>query len=83
MKVIEVAHQDPTTLDSRWLSVTFEPIQTFPHPVSLRAIKATSSLHRIGLIHQPRLAVMPLTKEEFECIICLTKEKITIVEGGK
>ncbi len=66
MKVIEEAHQDKTTADARWVSVTFEPIESFEKPIALEKIKSIKALANIGLIRQPRLAVMPLTREEDE-----------------
>jgi predicted RNA-binding protein with PUA-like domain len=69
MKVIEEAHQDKTTDDIRWVSVTFEPVESFEKPVSLQKIKDTKELENIGLIKQPRLAVMKLKKEEFDLIL--------------
>lgn len=71
MRVIRESHQDPTTSDPRWVSVTFEPVATFQNPVSLAQIKVDPFLQRIALIRQPRLAVMKLVKEEFEKIINL------------
>jgi len=71
MKVIKPAHQDPTTADPQWVSVLFEPVKTLNPPVPLSKIKKTNSLQQIALIRQPRLAVMPLTKEEFEEICIL------------
>lgn len=68
MKVIEEAHQDKTTEDPKWVSVTFEPIQSFSKPISLQIIKRTKNLENIELIKQPRLAVMELTVEEFALI---------------
>ncbi len=68
MKVIEEAHQDKTTEDPQWVSVTFEPIHTYKSPILLKKIKESDSLQNIGLIRQPRLAVMKLTKNEFETI---------------
>ena len=68
MKVVKGAHQDPTTDDLRWVSVTFEPIESFETPVSLQEIKAVKGLSRIGLVKQPRLAVMPLNKYEFSLL---------------
>jgi predicted RNA-binding protein with PUA-like domain len=65
MKVIEEAHQDKTTDDSRWLSVTFEPTMTFQNPIPLSRIKSVSELQRIGLVKQPRLAVMHLSIDEW------------------
>jgi hypothetical protein len=64
-----------------WVSITFEPIRTFPHPVSLQTIKETAALQQIGLIRQPRLAVMPLEKEDFEEIIEFSVEKIKITKS--
>jgi len=72
MIVIREAHQDPTTADTRWVSVTFEPVETFKRPISLSQIKTTKGLENIGLIKQQRLSVMPLKKEEFEQIINLS-----------
>jgi predicted RNA-binding protein with PUA-like domain len=69
MKVIEKAHQDKTTIDAKWVSVTFEPIESLVNPISLQRIKETNSLGNIGLVKQPRLAVMKLKKEEFDLIL--------------
>jgi len=71
MKVIEEAHQDKTTNDTRWLSVTFEPIESIVPLISLEKIKATKGLVNIGLIKQPRLAVMKLSKVEYEMLLSL------------
>ena len=73
MKVTEEAHQDKTTEDVRWVSVSFEPLISFKSPISLAQIKAIKGLENIGLIKQPRLAVMPLSFEEFGAIISLTQ----------
>ncbi|WP_163380154.1 EVE domain-containing protein [Cyclobacterium sp. SYSU L10401] len=73
MKVIEEAHQDPTTTDSKWISVTFEPVRSLENPVSLKKIKCEPKLSEIGLIKQQRLAVMRLNREEFEMILILAK----------
>lgn len=75
MKVIEGAHQDKTTADSNWVSVTFEPTESFANPVLLQTIKSTNGLENIGLVKQPRLSVMPLRQEEFEIIVQLGTQK--------
>ncbi|MBN2571249.1 MAG: EVE domain-containing protein [Ignavibacteriales bacterium] len=69
MKVIEEAHKDKTTANNRWVSVTYEPIESFNKPVSLNEIKNTNELADIGLIRQPRLSVMPIKKEYFDIIV--------------
>ncbi len=71
MKVIEEAHQDKTTVDTNWVSVTFEPIESIVPPISLEKIKANKELENIGLIKQPRLSVMKLKEEEFDLILSL------------
>lgn len=38
-----------------------------------RQVKETPELVNIGLVKQPRLAVMPLNKAEFEAIVNLVK----------
>jgi len=71
MKVVREAHQDPTTADPRWVSVTCEPLEGFSNPISLSKIKTITDLAGIALIKQPRLSVMPLTKEEFNKLISM------------
>lgn len=72
MKVTQEAHQDKTADDPRWVSVTFEPVESFKKPVSLQQIKAVEELKNIELIKQSRLAVMKLNKHQFEIIIALS-----------
>jgi len=71
MKVIKEAHQDPTTDDNRWVSVTFEPVESFTNSVFLKQIKLVPELNDISLVKQPRLAVMSLRREHYEKIISL------------
>jgi predicted RNA-binding protein with PUA-like domain len=71
MKVIEEARPDKTTDDPRWVSVTFEPVESFKNPVSLQQIKSVPELQHIGLIRQPRLAVMSLKREEYKQLILI------------
>ena len=68
MQVTREAHQDFTTSDSRWKSVTFEPIETLKRPIPLQTIKETDGLRHIALVRQPRLAVSELTKEEYQTL---------------
>lgn len=75
MQVEQEAHQDFTTKDERWKSVTFEPIETLANPVPLSLIKATSALSRIPLIRQPRLAVSEITEDEFNSILQLSNNQ--------
>lgn len=53
----------------QWLTCDFAPIRSLACPVSLAEIKAESRLTGMGLVRQPRLAVMPLTAQEFDIIV--------------
>lgn len=77
MEVVKEAHQDFTTKDPRWKSVTFAPVETLKHPIPLQYIKNTEQLMHIALVHQPRLAVSELTKEEYEAI-----KRISVTQNG-
>ena len=68
MKVSRRAYPDPTSADPQWLTCDFAPIRSLAHSVSLAEIKAESRLTEMGLVRQPRLAVMPLTAQEFDII---------------
>ena len=68
MQVTREAHQDFTTSDPRWKSVSFEPVETLKHPIPLQTIKEEERLRQIALVRQPRLAVSELTKEEYETL---------------
>lgn len=68
LEVVKEAHQDFTTKDSRWKSVTFEPIETLKTPIQLSTIKKTEKLQQIALVRQPRLAVSELSNEEYEAL---------------
>jgi len=63
--------QDPTTEDSRWVSVELKKHKAFKRPVSLEQIKREPLLENIGLIRQSRLSVMPLTQVEFDTILAM------------
>ena len=68
MQVSRRAYSDPTSADPQWLTCDFAPIRSLARPVSLAEIKADSRLTEMGLVRQPRLAVMPLTAKEFDII---------------
>ncbi len=76
MQVMQEAHQDPTTTDSRWLSVTFEPTETFEKPVALKQVRQAKGLENIALLKQPRLSVMKLEQREYEILTHLGKSDL-------
>ena len=49
------------------------PEKPLKKTVSLQAIKANKALANIYLVRQPRFSVMPLTKDEFDEILSMSK----------
>lgn len=70
-KVTKEAFPDPT--DTAWHAVEITPEKPLKKPVTLEAIKRNKALANIYLVRQPRFSVMPLTKDEFEEILSMSK----------
>jgi len=64
MEVTRQAYPDPTSPDPQWLTCDFRPVLTLSRPVTLAEIKEESALENLLLVRQPRVAVMPVSKEE-------------------
>jgi len=64
MEVTREAYPDQTSSDPQWLTCDFQPVLTLSKPVTLSEIREEPTLAKLLLIRQPRLAVMPVTKEE-------------------
>jgi predicted RNA-binding protein with PUA-like domain len=72
-KVVKEAYPDATAKEGDWSCVDLENVKPLPSPVTLTAIKSDPGLAEIALIKQSRLSVMPLTKQEYDCILSLGK----------
>lgn len=72
-EVVKQAYQDPTTDDPRWVVVDLKPNQKLDKPVNLETMRNDPVLQQIGLIRQTQLSVMPLSPDEFNRIIMLSK----------
>lgn len=70
-KVTKEAFPDPT--DTAWHAVELMPDKPLKKPVTLADIKANKALAHIYLVRQPRFSVMPLTKDEFDEILSMSK----------
>ena len=64
-------YPDPT--DEKWFAVELKAGKKFKKPVTLEQIKGNLALANIALIKQSRLSVMPLTKDEYDEIISMSK----------
>lgn len=72
MKVISETYQDPSTSNSKWLSVDFEPIKSL-NGIPLKIIKKEFPNHKIT--KQPRLSVVELSEEEYNFLLELGVSK--------
>lgn len=72
-KVTKTAFPDPTADSDTWSAVELEAGKDVKKPVTLAAIKANPKLANIALIKLSRLSVVPLSKEEFDEIIAMSK----------
>lgn len=70
-KVTKEAFPDPT--DEAWTAVEIAPDKPLKNAVTLEKIKANKALANIYLVRQPRFSVMPLTKDEFDEILSMSK----------
>ena len=68
MTVTREAYPDPTSADPQWLTCDFAPVKTLVRPVTLDDIKADTRLAKMALVRKPRLAVMPVTTEQFQIV---------------
>jgi predicted RNA-binding protein with PUA-like domain len=70
-EVSKSAFPDPT--NTAWHAVEIKPLKPLKRPVTLANIKANKALANIYLVRQPRFSVMPLTKDEYEEILSMSK----------
>ena len=71
MKVSREAYSDPTSADTGWLTCDFTPMKTLSTPVSLLELREQEQLSGLQLLRQPRVAVTPVSRKEFEFIVDL------------
>ncbi len=69
--VSKTSFPDPT--DDKWIAVELKAGKKLKKPITLDEIKKNLALASIALIKQSRLSVMPLTKDEYEEIISMSR----------
>ena len=72
-KVTKTSFPDPTADDDAWVAVELEAGKPLKKPVTLAAIKANPKLAGMQLVKLSRLSVTPVTKEEFDEILAMSK----------
>ena len=72
-KVSREAFPDPTAEGEDWSAVEIEPVRALEHPVTLATMKTHRVLKGMLLIRQPRLSVVPVTSDELDALLELSK----------
>ncbi len=69
LKVVALAHPDPSDDTGKWECVDVIAVADMPKPVTLADVKATRSLVKMSLVTSMRLSVQPVTAAEWR-IVC-------------
>ena len=69
LKVIALAHPDPSDDTGKWECVDVVAVADIPKPVTREDAKATPKLAKMSLVTTTRLSVQPVTPEEWR-IVC-------------
>jgi predicted RNA-binding protein with PUA-like domain len=72
-KVSKAAFADPTADEGSWVAVELEAGKAVKNPVTLAAIKANKKLAEMKLVKLSRLSVSPVSKDEWDEIIEMSK----------
>ncbi|MBM3933776.1 MAG: EVE domain-containing protein [SAR202 cluster bacterium] len=69
-------HPDPKSTPDKplWYMVDIKGEAALKHPVTLTQIKATPALAKMSLFTRPRLSVHPVTKDEWDTIMEMSKK---------
>lgn len=70
-EVSKGAFPDPT--DEKWVATELKPVKPLKKAVTLIQMKANLALAELKLIRQSQLSVLPVTKDEFEEILSMSK----------
>jgi predicted RNA-binding protein with PUA-like domain len=70
-EVSREAFPDPT--DHKWIATELKPVKPLKKAVTLTQMKANLALADLKLIRQSQLSVLPVTKDEYEEILSMSK----------
>ena len=74
VEVVRTAYPDPTVEPGGkgdWVCVDMKAVAPFPHPVTLKQVKADPALAEMSLVTTSRLSVMPVSDEHWRHICAL------------
>ena len=73
-KVSREAYPDPTAKEGDWSAVDLSFYKRLKSPVTLQAIKKEKALANMALVRIGRLSVQPVTAEEWNLILQLSRK---------
>ncbi|HXC05511.1 MAG TPA: EVE domain-containing protein, partial [Bacteroidia bacterium] len=68
-KVVKESYQDPTTTETAWLAVDFQPYKKLKKSITLAQVKEDKTLKNMELIRLSRLSVGVVTKVQFDRVL--------------
>ena len=71
-RVAREAYPDPTTKED-FSAVDIEPVRALARPVSLDELRNHRILRNMMIFRRPRLSVVPVTADEFELVLALSR----------
>jgi predicted RNA-binding protein with PUA-like domain len=74
-KAAAAAYPDPADQTGKLYAVDVLPVRKLDHPVTLAAVKADKSFASFALTRVPRLSVMPVTDDEWDRIVAMSRIK--------
>jgi predicted RNA-binding protein with PUA-like domain len=72
-RVVREAYPDPTAKEGDWSAVDIAPEKALPKAVTLEAIKRNPKLKEMALLRLSRLSVQPVTSEQFDEVVRMSK----------
>ena len=73
-KAAAAAYPDPADQAGKLYAVDVLPVRKLDHPVTLAAVKADKSFASFALTRVPRLSVMPVTDDEWDRIVAMSRK---------
>ena len=72
-KAAAAAYPDPADKTGKLYAVDVLPVRKLDHPVTLAAVKADKSFASFALTRIPRLSVMPVTDDEWDRVVAMSR----------
>ena len=72
-KIVSDPFPDPKAKDKKLVVFELQPSERLKNPVTLASVKARKEFKNFSLVRIPRLSVMPVSADEWEMIVAMSK----------